>query len=204
MDRTTVNEMVNKLQPGGNGQSASQRRSVGHGQLGGQGPSGPAGRPGPRPEEMLRAVGLKVTAVRVALIDLISRRAQHMTADEITAALHAEGLPVDRVTIYRNVERMMQEGLLMADLQPGRALKVALGPRPGRVHHHHIVCDSCGRVTPTAGCYLAENWEAIRADMLKTTGYELGGHLMQFTGTCPECSRSQTEAEEPLGPPASA
>ncbi len=135
-------------------------------------------------------MGLKVTAVRVALIDLIARRAQHMTADEITDALHAEGLPVDRVTIYRNVERMLQEGLLKADLRPGRALKVALLPHPGRVHHHHIVCDSCGRVTPTENCYLTENWEQIRADVLRTTGYELSGHLMQFAGTCPECARA--------------
>jgi Fur family ferric uptake transcriptional regulator len=147
--------------------------------------SGDDGRSVPRAEDLLRDVGLKVTAVRVALLDLIGRRAQHMTADEITDALHELGMPVDRVTVYRNVERMLDEGLVTADLKPGRALRVALCARPGRVHHHHIVCDSCGKVTPTDGCYLTENWERIRADMLRTTGYQLNGHLTQYTGTCP-------------------
>jgi Fe2+ or Zn2+ uptake regulation protein len=150
------------------------------------------GRPVPRPEDLLRDVGLKVTAIRVALLELITRRAQHMTADEITDALHESGMPVDRVTVYRNIERMLQEGLLAADLQPGRALKVAISARPSRVHHHHIVCDSCGKVTPTDSCYLMENWEQIRTDMLQATGYQLSGHLMQYLGTCPECTRAGT------------
>ncbi len=143
-----------------------------------------------QPEQLLRAVGLKVTAVRVGMLGLIAQRSHHMTADEITEGLHGAGLPVDRVTVYRNVERMMREGLLQADLQPGRALKVALSANPGHVHHHHIVCDSCGKVTAAETCYLQDNWELIRADLRRLTGYDLTGHLTQFSGTCPDCQRT--------------
>lgn len=140
-------------------------------------------------EELLRAVGLKVTAIRVGMLGLIAQRAQHLTADEITDALRQAGTPVDRVTVYRNIERMLHEGLLLADLQPGRALKVALSAHPGHVHHHHIVCDSCGRVTVVEHCYLQDNWDSIRDDVRRLTGYDLNGHLTQLTGTCPDCAK---------------
>ncbi len=144
----------------------------------------------PKAEDLLRNAGLKVTATRVALLQLIGARAQHMSADEITDALHKDGTPVDRVTIYRNLERMLREGLLLADLQPGRALRVALNTKPGKVHHHHIVCDVCGKVTATESCYLKQNWQLVSEDIRRTTGYELSGHLMQYTGTCPSCSEN--------------
>jgi Fur family ferric uptake transcriptional regulator len=151
----------------------------------------PSGSPRlPRSEDLLRSAGLKVTAIRVALLDLVSARAQHFSADEITDALHQQGMPVDRVTIYRNIERMLREGLLLADLQPGRALRVALNAKPGKMHHHHIVCDACGKVTATESCYLTANWEQIRADIRRSTGYDLSGHLMQYLGTCPDCERA--------------
>lgn len=143
-----------------------------------------------RSEELLREVGLKVTAIRVGMLGLIGQRAQHMTADEITDALHETGMPVDRVTVYRNVERMMRAGLLLADLQPGRALKVALSANPGHVHHHHIVCDTCGKVTAVEKCFFQDNWELIRADVRRLSGYDLTGHLTQFSGTCPDCQRA--------------
>lgn len=150
-------------------------------------PGGGNGKVMHRPEDVLRAVGLKVTAIRVGMLGLIAERAQHMTADEITDALHETGMPVDRVTVYRNVERMMSEGLLLADLQPGRALKVALSAHPGHVHHHHIVCDNCAKVTAIENCYFQDNWEQMREDVRRVSGYDLNGHLTQFSGTCPEC-----------------
>jgi Fe2+ or Zn2+ uptake regulation protein len=136
---------------------------------------------------LLRGVGLKVTSTRLALLRLLSDRERHMTADEITAEMHTRGVPVDRVTIYRNIEKMLVEGLLIATNLPGRALRVGLCTQPDSPHHHHIVCDKCGRVAESEGCLVAEHWGSIESQVMKSTGFKLTGHIMQYVGICAEC-----------------
>jgi Fur family ferric uptake transcriptional regulator len=137
---------------------------------------------------------MKVTTIRVALVELLADRGLHMTAEEITAELRALNYAVDRVTVYRNIERMLREGILLADLVPGRALRVALCSQPGKFHHHHIVCDVCGQVTEVDGCFLADQWDTVSGEVRRRTGYKLNGHLMQYAGTCPSCLEAQPSA----------
>jgi Fe2+ or Zn2+ uptake regulation protein len=142
---------------------------------------------------LLRGAGLKVTSTRLALLGLLAERERHMTADEITAQMHANGVPVDRVTIYRNIEKMLVEGLLIATNLPGRALRVGLCTQPDSPHHHHIVCDQCGRVAESEGCLVAEHWNSIAAKVRKSTGFKLTGHIMQYVGICSECLEKTAE-----------
>ena len=60
--------------------------------------------------ELLRGAGLKVTGTRLALLQLVGTRGRHMTADEITAGLHKIGVPADRVTVYRNIDKLLRAG----------------------------------------------------------------------------------------------
>ncbi len=145
---------------------------------------------------MLRGAGLKVTGTRLALLELVASEGRHLTADEITALLHKKGIPADRVTIYRNIERLMRDAILLPDLAPGRAVRVALGNGPGKVHHHHVVCDICGRVTSTDGCFLQDSWDEVKEDLQRQTGYEVTSHLMQFSGTCPDCAEKKSSRGE--------
>ena len=136
---------------------------------------------------LLRGAGLKVTSTRLALLSMLAEKSRHMTADEITAELRRGGIQVDRVTIYRNIERMLIEGLLIATNLPGRALRVGTCTQPHAEHHHHIVCENCGRVAESDGCLVAENWDSVETRVQQSTGFKLTGHIMQFVGICSEC-----------------
>lgn len=135
----------------------------------------------------LRDAGLKVTRIRMGILDLVAREQRHMTADEITAALRRERVPADRVTIYRNVDRMIRGGLLVATHTPGRALRVGYCSKPAGPHHHHIVCCSCGRLAELDGCVIRDAWGELMGQVQERTGFELSGHRLQFFGTCREC-----------------
>ena len=141
--------------------------------------------------EVLRRSGLKVTGTRLALLQLVGARGRHMTADEITAGLHKAGVPADRVTVYRNIDKLLRTGLLVATHIPGRALRVGLCTRPRSDHHHHIVCQVCGRINETTGCCVAGQWDQLKSRMSEQTGWTLTDHAMQYIGICPDCMATQ-------------
>ncbi|MCK4412305.1 MAG: transcriptional repressor [Candidatus Eisenbacteria sp.] len=137
----------------------------------------------------LRRANIKVTRIRIALLDLLAAQERHMTADEITVALRKAGVRADRVTVYRNIDRMIQDGLLVPTLLPGRALHVGLCTRPDAAHHHHVVCERCGRVAETDGCPVREVWERLSREIQEQRGFQLTDHITQYVGICPECQR---------------
>ncbi len=140
---------------------------------------------------LLRNAGLKVTPARLSLLDLLTEHGRHMSADEIVQALQARGQGIDRVTVYRNLERLLEAGILVATHLPGRALRVGVCTKPNTEHHHHIVCEVCGRIEETDGCLVRDNWEDLSARMMSSTGFELTGHVMQYIGICPQCRRER-------------
>lgn len=139
-------------------------------------------------EDLLRKVGLKVTRCRVAMLEYIDEHRQHATADEITNGLKTKGFAVDRVTIYRNVDRMLQAGLLATIYVPGRAMRVGLCRFPDSAHHHHVVCQECGKVEEVESCFLIDSWDEVCAEVHRASGYELTGHVMQYLGRCSSCA----------------
>jgi len=145
----------------------------------------------PHYRNQLRQADIKVTRIRLALLDLLAEQGRHMTADEITAALRQRAVPADRVTIYRNIDRMIDSGMLVATHLPGRAMKVGLCTQPDAAHHHHIVCERCGRVAETDGCPVLDCREDVMRDILVSSGFRMTGHITQFIGICPECGAAE-------------
>lgn len=135
----------------------------------------------------LRGASIKVTRIRIAILDLAAAQRRHMTADEITAALKQSGVAADRVTVYRNLDRMIHEGLLIATCQPGKAMRVGACLKPEAAHHHHIVCERCGRVEETDGCPVQDMWDDLKRRVRSTSGFTVTGHITQYVGICPSC-----------------
>jgi len=143
----------------------------------------------------LRSSHIKVTRIRLALLDLLARHSRHMTADEMTAALRKESVPADRVTIYRNIERLIDSGILVATHLPGRAMRVGLCTQPDAPHHHHIVCEKCGRVAETDGCPVLDSWDRLTQHVRDCCGFQLTGHVTQYSGVCANCRAGAAEAD---------
>ena len=91
----------------------------------------------------------RATGQRQAILDELSRSDRAITAQELHARLDGVGL----ATVYRNLQRLADEG--QAD-----TLRRESGEQAfllcGGGHHHHLTCRSCGRVeqvpTSSARC----------------------------------------------------
>jgi len=54
----------------------------------------------------------------------------------------------------------------------------------GGEHHHHLVCDDCGRVETFADDELERTLQNVE----RRTGYSVAGHDVVLRGACRDCS----------------
>ena len=87
--------------------------------------------------------------------------------------------------MYRAVAAMEAAGYVeRVGSRGGSALYARCGTRS---HHHHIVCDGCGRVAH-AECPVAVDAPSPRAD-----GFVVTRHEVTLYGLCPTCADSDKE-----------
>ena len=104
-----------------------------------------------------------------------------MTTAELHAAAAAERSDVGLVTVYRTLHLLSELGLL-CQLSPESRQPTYLLRRP-EAHHHHLVCSGCGHVVD----FTSGDVERLEARLTRETGYAIEGHVLEFTGRCPEC-----------------
>ena len=119
---------------------------------------------------------------RRAVIDLIGRQDCCLTAQQIFDRLRSEGRRVGIATVYRVLDQLSERGLLQrVDVGAGTArYEAAL---PSGEHHHHLVCDGCGKVEAFAD----DELEAVIHKVERRTGYSVAGHDVVLRGACREC-----------------
>ena len=135
-------------------------------------------------ESELSRAGYRSSAPRSEVVALIGGQECVRTPAEITDALRSRGQGVGTATVYRTLEAL--EGLDLV-----QRLDIGGGPArfepafPGREHHHHhLICDRCGLVTPFEDPGLERAIDSL-ADRLD---YEVGGHEVVLRGSCPACA----------------
>ena len=107
---------------------------------------------------------------------------QHISAEEIFAHVRAKYLYANISTVYRTLELLKELGLVT---------EIALGD--GRVryhpaekgHHHHIVCQKCGKVVDLPESALFSLEKILLQDYLFKADLK---HLAIF-GLCADCQK---------------
>ncbi|MDQ6746216.1 MAG: transcriptional repressor [Actinomycetota bacterium] len=122
-------------------------------------------------------------AARQALLRLLDSQTCALSAIEIEDALRASERPIGRASIYRILEELERLHLVQK-LQIGHAMARYEPIRTGPGHHHHLVCDSCGTVTPFTDPDL-EN--AIRK-LSRRVPMRVADHEIILHGACQDCS----------------
>ena len=130
----------------------------------------------------LRAAGYRRGAARVAVIDFLDRQACCLGAQEIHDELRELGTPVGLASVYRVLDTLAQRGLLQRlDLGDGVTRFEAV--RTDAHHHHHLVCDDCGRVESFAD----DRLERVLRDVERRSGYAVAAHDVVLRGACISC-----------------
>ncbi len=130
-------------------------------------------------EARLRAVGLKVTAPRLAVLDAVTGHG-HLDADAVHTRVMAE-LPATSLQSVYNVLGALAEAGLLRKIDPaGSAARYE--SRTGD-NHHHLVCTGCGAVADV-DCVVGE---APCLTPSNTGGFAVATAEVTFWGRCAEC-----------------
>ncbi|MDR0783616.1 MAG: transcriptional repressor [Propionibacteriaceae bacterium] len=122
------------------------------------------------------------TKQRAIIWDHLGQSTEFLTAQQIHDQLRATGAPVSLPTIYRTVATMVEAGDLDTLTTDGQAAY----RRCSAHHHHHLVCRVCLTTIEVTGTGIEQWITQIGAQY----GYSDLTHLMEFTGTCPDCRQN--------------
>ena len=130
--------------------------------------------------EELRGAGLRVTAARVALLEIV-RNGDHLGVEAIASGVRDRIGHVSLQAVYDALHALTAAGLV-------RRIEPAGSPArfEGRVrdNHHHIVCRSCG-VVADVDCAVGEAPCLTPSD---DHDFSIGEAEVIYWGLCPDCS----------------
>lgn len=130
----------------------------------------------------LRGRGHRITAERLAVFDEIYAQHGHIDAERLLDALRRRGAKVSRATVYRNLDLMVECGLVRKSrLGQGRFLFEHL--HAGQ-DHDHLVCSRCGRVVE----FVSPGIVALQAEICRAHGFLPSRHTLQIEGLCNDCA----------------
>jgi Fur family ferric uptake transcriptional regulator len=133
--------------------------------------------------ESLRGGGYRNGVARRAVVELLGRQDCCLTAQEIFDELRADGRRVGIASIYRVLDLLTDRGLLQR-IELGGGIARYEPVHSGGAHHHHLVCDDCGKVEAFAD----DELERALRDVESKTGYSVAGHDVVVRGACGDCS----------------
>lgn len=122
-------------------------------------------------------------AARRALLELLDAQSCARSAIEIEDELRRRERPVARASIYRILDELERLHLVQK-LQIGQSMARYEAIRTGKGHHHHLVCDNCGTVTPFTDAAL-EN--AIK-NLSRRIPMRVAEHEIVLHGACRDCA----------------
>jgi Fur family transcriptional regulator, ferric uptake regulator len=122
-------------------------------------------------------------AAREALLELLDAQSCALSAIEIENALRAGERPVGRASIYRILDELERLHLVQK-LQVGQAMARYEPVRTGHGHHHHLVCDNCGAVTP----FTDPELESAIRKLSRRVPMRVDEHEIVLHGACADCS----------------
>jgi Fur family ferric uptake transcriptional regulator len=132
--------------------------------------------------EALHRKGLRNGGARRAVIDLLGGQDCCLTAQEIFDRLRASGRRVGIASVYRVLDLLTSEGFVQRiDLGSGISRYEPI--HTGGGHHHHLVCDACGKVEAFEDPQL----ETAIHRLEESSGYAVAGHDVVLHGACADC-----------------
>ncbi len=131
---------------------------------------------------VLARAGLKRGGARERIVEVLAGQACALSAIEIEDELRAQARPTARASIYRVLDLLVEHGL---------AERVVVGegqarfePRdPTGHHHHHLVCERCGRLVAFDDPGLERAIDKL-SDRL---GVTVQSHDVLLRGACEQC-----------------
>lgn len=123
---------------------------------------------------------VRVTRQRKAILEVLRRACEHLTADEVYAAVRPMVPRISLGTVYRNLEILANQGMIQ---------KIATGSGPMRFdgnpdRHAHLRCERCGKLEDVR---LKKSFDP-KDYVDQRLGQVVRSVVIEFHGLCRQCA----------------
>jgi Fur family ferric uptake transcriptional regulator len=133
--------------------------------------------------QALSDAGYRRGGARRAILELLDEQSCALSALEMQAALSRRGREVSRSSVYRVMEELDEIGLLQrVELGQGMVRYEPVRGEPG--HHHHLLCDRCGRLQP----FTDDGLERAIRRLSDRVPLRVSEHEIVIHGSCDTCA----------------
>jgi Fur family ferric uptake transcriptional regulator len=132
----------------------------------------------------IELAGYRSSAPRTAVVGALAELGCSATAREIGDLLRERGDRIGVASIYRTLE-LLDRLRLVQRVEVGEGKARYEPALPTGEHHHHLVCERCGQVTP----FEDDGLERAISRASRRVDYAVAGHDVTLRGECPACRR---------------
>jgi Fe2+ or Zn2+ uptake regulation protein len=132
---------------------------------------------------LLEKALLKITKPRLLILDTLSKSKTPLSAQGIYGRLTKA--KIDQATIYRNLQSLTNARIIrLVNFQHDHNHYELANN-----HHHHAICESCGKVADISKCDLSQ----LEKDVKSVSGFSsINQHSLEFFGLCTKCAKKST------------
>lgn len=126
-----------------------------------------------------------MTKYEKAIYEIVDNSRDHLTAEQVLAALREKFPAVSQATVYNNLKKLCEEGLIRKLSFPGTR------DRYDRIQRHdHLICQHCGRLADVS-------FEDLTAPLRTQLGEDILSYDLKVYYICPECRQAAAEDDTP-------
>lgn len=137
----------------------------------------------------IAAKGLRQTAQRDTIVELIFASDEHFTAEELFERLRKTGSTASRATLYRTIS-LLAEANLIHEIDLGDGQTTYDPNFHDRPTHNHLVCVDCGHVLEFEDDHL----DTLNDCISRRLGFRGVKHSLRIEATC---ERLRTDSQCP-------
>lgn len=130
----------------------------------------------------LRKADLRATPARIAIMKFLEKTKQPVDVNTVIDQINKEGIKTDPATVFRIMNMLTEKGIAMSiQLQDRKARYELIGKK----HHHHLVCEDCGKIEDVSSQVIP----ALEKEIQSKYKFLVKRHSLEFFGLCPACQR---------------
>jgi Fur family ferric uptake transcriptional regulator len=142
--------------------------------------------------EDLVSKGVRVTAQRRALVEVMQEASEHLDAASLLELARQREPNIDRATVYRTLELLKKLRLIdELDLMHLYGEKHYYEAKTER-NHAHLACFKCGRIQE----YTSPLFERLKAEIAQQAGFSIRVTRLEVGGSCLACGNDVSTGQE--------
>jgi Fe2+ or Zn2+ uptake regulation protein len=138
---------------------------------------------------MLRARGERMTGPRRAVLAVLARDGEHLSAEAVLTRVAGQDPSVHRASVYRTLEALSELGVVQ-HVHVGHGVTTYHLVRGDRAHPH-AQCRVCGTVYDLP----ADLLDPVATVLARRHGFALDAGHVALSGVCLACAGTDTHAE---------